>query len=76
MENKKRKNDIKSFYVPLLAILVIMAGIVAIVTSVREAKEEASRVEEEVSKTDIPVVAEPSVPSKVKKPEIIQHTWF
>lgn len=38
MENKKNKNQVKSFYIPLIGILVLLAAIVGITTSLANRK--------------------------------------
>ena len=40
MEIKNNKKQTKSFYVPLLLVLLVIAGIVAVTTSFHEASRE------------------------------------
>ena len=62
MEIKKKK-DQKSFYIPLLAVLVIAAGIVAVTTSARQSKREASQPAAS-SRDAVQVAAKPAVTEK------------
>ncbi len=56
MEIKNKNKQMKSFYIPLLLVLIVIAGIVAVTTSFREAAEDARRTSADTS-SDIPVVA-------------------
>lgn len=58
MEIKKNKNQMKSYYIPLLIILAIIAVIVGISTSVKEARQKTPA-ETPAERIDIPVVATP-----------------
>jgi len=73
MENKKNKNQIKSFYIPLLLILVVIAGIVAFTTTVKEAKEASQNVGADKEDT-VPVVARPSVETEMEDTEAVPET--
>ncbi|MBR6918508.1 MAG: M23 family metallopeptidase, partial [Clostridia bacterium] len=67
MEIKKNKKQTKNIYIPLLLVLVVIAGIVAVSTTVRDAKEDAARRASAAdTKSDIPVVASPSDKDKDK----------
>jgi len=70
METKKNKNHIKSFYIPLLLVLVVIAGIVAFATSMREAKEASQRASVD-KEENIPVVAAPAGSDKDRDTETI-----
>ena len=65
METKNNRKLSRSFYVPLLLVLLVIAGIVAVTTSFREAARDAAK----SSKADIPVVAEASGETEDKNRE-------
>lgn len=57
MENKKNKNQMKSFYIPLIAILVLLAAIVGITTSIADRKA-ATQIDK--GKNSVPTVVTPA----------------
>ena len=59
MEIKSNKKQTKSFYIPLLLALLVIAAVVAVTTSFREAAEDARRASVDTS-DGVPVVATPS----------------
>ena len=62
MENKKNKNQVKSFYIPLIGILVLLAAIVGITTSVADRK--ASPSYDTTEKNVVPTVVAPASDGK------------
>ena len=59
MENKKNKNQLFGFYIPLLAFLTVLAAIVAIATSLGSGNE-APKNETENSGKSVPTVVAPA----------------
>ncbi len=64
MESKKNKNQVKSFYIPLIGILVLLAAIVGITTSVADRK--ASPTYDTADEDVVPTVVPPASDGKDK----------
>ena len=64
MENKKNKNQVKSFYIPLIGILVLLAAIVGVTTSIADRK--AATNYDNAEKDVVPTVVTPASDSKNK----------
>ena len=80
MEIKNNKRSSKSFYVPLLLALLVIAGIVAVTTSFHEAASDVRKAADTAS--DVPVVATPSAKAENKdggmgdKAETEEPAWM